>query len=132
MKDEGLKPADPVITYGSIDYNSKTDVRDCINVKNVVIRENGMYEVSITAQVELLKEPSEPIKEIRSGVELLDKNGARICGISNLAFFFEGLEKVGDVSSESCTLDTDMLASKVIEEAKFYRIINVYGLKKSK
>ena len=78
----GLKPAEPVITYESANADYKTDLRDCLQVKNVVIRENGLYEVSVTAQIEMVKEPSEPIQWISTGVELLDKNGAKICGES--------------------------------------------------
>lgn len=127
----GLKPAEPVITYESANADYKTDLRDCLQVKNVVIRENGLYEVSVTAQIEMVKEPSEPIQWISTGVELLDKNGAKICGESGFlgGFTFEGVTKVGEVGSASCTIETEvgMPASKVIEEAKFYRIINAWG-----
>ena len=130
-KDEGLKPAEPVITYESANKDYKTDLRDCLQVKNVVIRENGLYDVSVTAQIEMVKEPSESIQWISTGIELLDKNGARICGESGFmgGFTFKGVTKVGDIGSASCKIETEvgLPASKVIEEAKFYRIINAWG-----
>ena len=130
-KDEGLKPAEPAITYESANNDYKTDLRDCLKVKNVIIRENGLYDVSVTAQIEMVKEPSEPIQWISTGVELLDKNGAQICGESGFlgGFTFQGVSRVGDVGSASCKIETEvgLPASKVIKEAKCYRIINAWG-----
>lgn len=124
----GLKPAEPAITYESANYDFETDVRDSFQVKNVAIRENGTYKVSVTAQIEMVKDLSEPIQHIATGVELLDKNGAKLC---SGGFGFEGATKVGEVSSASCTIETEvgMPASKVIEEAKFYRITRAIGVK---
>ncbi len=126
--DGGVKPADPAITYDAATDRYQVEIRDCLQVKKVSIRENGLYKVSVTAQIEMVKEPSEPIQWIRAGVEVLDKNEAQICNYTTFGgMVLEGVVHKGDVGSLSCEIDTDILASEVIEDAKFIRVVSAWG-----
>jgi len=131
--DEGVKPADPAVTYETVtgkdkDKEYRVELRDCLQVKKVSIRGNGIYKVSVTAQIEMVKEPSEPIQWIRAGVEVLDKNEAQICKYTTFGgMVLEGVVHKGDVGSLSCEIDTDILASEVIEDAKFIRVVSAWG-----
>lgn len=125
----GVKPADPAITYEETSSEHQTCIKDCLKVISVSLRENSLYETSVSAKVELVNEPSEPIKWVKSGCEILDKNEAIIARASDWKCYAADLSKKGDVGTISFKVETKegLYASKVVEDARFVRLTSAWG-----
>ena len=135
-----LKPADPEIYYASLDktdvkYLGRVDIEGCLKIKKALINETGSNSISVTVDVEMVKEPSEPISgTVAADIQVLDKNGGVIVEItgwdSNNATF-KGKESVGTFTGEIKT-NEGMPASKVVKNARFVRLTDVMAWKKEK
>lgn len=126
----GVKPADPAITYDEHPSSEfQTCIKDCLKVISVSLRENSLYETSVSAKVELVEEPSEPIQWVKCGCEILDKNEARIARAGEWYCDAAHLSKKGDVGTISFIVETEegLYASKVVEEARFVRLTSAWG-----
>lgn len=126
-EDEGVKPANPAIIY-----NDNASILDgCFEVKNVAIRQTSLYEISVTATLEVIKdvpplglcpEISDPYKSMNTVLYVYDKNMAKIC---NTKYALPEIinKKKGDIINISQkTKDLDILASEVIKDAKYVEI----------
>ena len=134
-KKAGVEIASPAISYQNVNENDlfdsdKVNIKDCLSVKSVAIRENGSQVISVTAQVEMIKQPSKTCDYIIAKVELLDENGARICCYDEKPPHFKGLNSVGDVvamSWEVSTFTMAQLAKDIIPNVKYVRIYDALG-----
>ena len=135
-----LKPADPEIYYASLNetdvkYLGKVDIEGCLKIKKALVNETGSNSISVTVDVEMVKEPSEPISgTVAADIQVLDKNGGVIVEItgwdSNNATF-KGKGSVGTFTGEIKT-NEGMPASKVVKNARFVRLTDVEAWKKEK
>ena len=102
-----------------------------MQVKSVAIRKNGTWKLSVSAKVEMIKEPSEPIQWLRAGVEVLDENEVRICEETGWGgVVLEGVAHKGDVGTLSTEIETgNLTADQVIKDARFVRLTSAYGYK---
>ena len=133
----GLKPAKPAITYSTSEES--VDLKDCLKVESVAIRKSESFEVIVSAKVEMIKEPSEPFNSIKAAVEVLDENEAQICrsknqtGENNAKYyktdaFLSGVSHKGDVGTVTWTVYAGIGADKVVEDARFVRLLNARAL----
>lgn len=128
-KDEGVKPASPAITYD----NNASILNGCFEVKNVALREKSMYEIEVTATLEVIKDIPElgnledesvgrpPFKSMDSKLYVYDKNMAQI-GISKYGLVDVLGKKKGDIINFSRPAKLDIMASEAIKDAKFVGI----------
>ena len=102
-------------------------------MKSVAIRKNGTWKLSVSAKVEMIKEPSEPIQWLKAGVEVLDENEVRICeetGFAGFGVVLKGVAHKGDVGTLSTEIETgNLTADQVIKDARFVRLTSAYGYK---
>lgn len=105
------------------------------NKVSEVINETGSNSISVTVDVEMVKEPSEPISgTVAADIQVLDKNGGVIVEItgwdSNNATF-KGQGSIGTFTGKIKT-NEGMPASKVVKNARFVRLTDVEAWKKEK